>query len=306
MTQLTSELAAAAVLLAAAAAAFSTRPILRRYRAASDKVSGSIRIAHLSDLHNCRYGKGQERLIRMLEKSRPELIVMTGDMIDDDEAAMRTPVLTESHPVRPLIEAAVSMAPTFAVFGNHERSASDPDGLAKELEALGVHILRGEWERISLPGGNVTVAGIDDPRFFGPAKPKLTLAERRADDADHDSDVNVACRAALAKLAGEASIAGSEDFTLLLAHRPEMYECYASLGFDAAMSGHAHGGQVRIPFLMNGLYAPHQGFFPRHAGGRYPVGRMIHIVSRGLAKHRAPRIFNRPEICLLEVYSGVR
>ena len=94
-----------------------------------------------------------------------------------------------------------------------------------------------------------------------------------------------------------------EDFSVLLFHRPENPEEYASLGFDLVLSGHAHGGQWRIPGILNGIYAPHQGFFPKYAGGRYEIENTVMIVSRGLAKesNAVPRIFNRPEIVVIDI-----
>lgn len=93
-------------------------------------------------------------------------------------------------------------------------------------------------------------------------------------------------------------------FTVLLAHRPERIDKYAATGdFDLVVSGHAHGGQVRIPGLINGLFAPNQGFFPKYAGGQYEVDGTTLVVSRGLAREstRIPRVFNRPELVLVEI-----
>ena len=92
-------------------------------------------------------------------------------------------------------------------------------------------------------------------------------------------------------------------YTILLAHRPEELELYASLGFDLVLTGHAHGGQWRIPGVLNGLYAPDQGLFPRYAGGRYELDGTVMIVSRGLAREstRVPRFYNRPELVMIEL-----
>ena len=93
------------------------------------------------------------------------------------------------------------------------------------------------------------------------------------------------------------------NYTILLSHRPELFEHYVSRGFDLVLCGHAHGGQWRIPRILNGLYAPNQGLFPQYAGGQYDSDATTMIVSRGLAREstRLPRIFNRPELVLVEI-----
>ena len=92
-------------------------------------------------------------------------------------------------------------------------------------------------------------------------------------------------------------------YRILLAHRPERFRTYQRFGFDLVLSGHSHGGQVRIPFILNGLYAPDQGWFPKYAGGVYRHGNMTHVVSRGLSyNEKLPRIFNPPEVVVIDIY----
>ena len=95
--------------------------------------------------------------------------------------------------------------------------------------------------------------------------------------------------------------AKKDHFTVLLSHRPELFENYVSRAFDLVLCGHAHGGQWRIPGVLNGLYAPQQGLFPLYAGGKYEKGSTTMIVSRGLAKETTPipRIFNPPELVVV-------
>ncbi len=92
-------------------------------------------------------------------------------------------------------------------------------------------------------------------------------------------------------------------YSILLSHRPERIESYLEYDFDMILAGHAHGGQMRLPLLMNGLFAPDQGWFPKYAGGLYPFGKSQMIVSRGLAREstRMPRLFNRPEIVIINL-----
>ena len=105
------------------------------------------------------------------------------------------------------------------------------------------------------------------------------------------------------QLAQTMALTEAGTFTVLMAHRPELSDKYAAAGFDLVVSGHAHGGQVRIPGLLNGLYAPNQGLFPSYAGGEYRIGEMTLVVSRGLAREstRLPRVFNRPELVIIEL-----
>ena len=95
----------------------------------------------------------------------------------------------------------------------------------------------------------------------------------------------------------------NQDFTLLVSHRPERIEDYAKYPFDLVLAGHAHGGQWCLPFLINGVYAPNQGVFPKYAGGMYARGDMHMIVSRGLAREstRIPRFYNRPELVVVDI-----
>ena len=95
------------------------------------------------------------------------------------------------------------------------------------------------------------------------------------------------------------------NFKILLAHRPELIELYKKFSFDLVLSGHSHGGQMRVPFILNGLYAPNQGLFPKYAGGSYKHNSMIHIVSRGASFNpRLPRVFNPPEIVIIDIKGG--
>ena len=105
------------------------------------------------------------------------------------------------------------------------------------------------------------------------------------------------------QLSKAETAANLENFTVLLSHRPELAELYSTYPFDLVLSGHAHGGQWRIPGILNGLYAPHQGLFPEYAGGRYEFAQQTFIVSRGLAREstKVPRIFNRPELVIVDV-----
>ncbi len=275
-----------------ACAALNPTLAVREYRLESGKISRELRIVQLSDLHDCSFGEAQSELIETVRAAKPDLIVLTGDMVDDAERALTdTPILYDGHPTRVLIEGIAKIAPIYAVLGNHEQAIERRDELASELESLGVRLISGR-EVVDVKGEPVALYGIDDPRFYGGVYSK-GLVSRIADDSTKTSPSLERWRGALTDMKLEDA-----ELSLLLSHRPEKYEIYFELGYDVTFSGHAHGGQWRLPGLMNGLYAPHQGLFPEHAGGLYERDGMYHIVSRGLSTARAPRIFNRPEVCV--------
>jgi len=297
----------AALLLAAAAT--DSRLAVRRHTVRCGKLTAPIRVAHISDLHESRFGDGQRQLIHELHAMKPDLIVITGDMIQDDDSDPREgSVITTDNPARPLLETAPKIAPCFMVLGNHESNIPRTDLLCDELDAFGITVLHRAHddepdmvEALELRGNAVYLCGADDPYFDRRERPRHpSMAERMAEDRDRFGHGIVGWRRRLRH--EYAQIAGDRRLTLLLSHRPEEFALYRELGFDAAFSGHAHGGQWRIPLLLNGLYAPHQGFFPKHAGGVYTyahtdaAGKFTHIVSRGLSKKRMVRIFNRPEL----------
>ena len=322
--------ACAAVLLCAAV---SNEPIKREYTVRTDKVSGVVRIAQISDLHDCMFGEGQSKLISMLISARPDVIVLTGDIIEDTQDLKNGKpdvILHKNHPARLIIEAALKLAPVYMVLGNHEANIACRERLLHELTSLGVRLVGGEKEYLLVKGGEILICGADDPRFGGinARVGSDRINSRIRADAEYirfepdcgknegliksvsrhiDEDCNKDT-AEINSWRGQlirrySAVARSRAYTLLLAHRPEEYRLYRGLGFDAAMSGHAHGGQWRLPPLINGVYAPHQGIFPSHAGGiyRYDDDRFVHIVSRGLSTKRCVRICNRPELCVLRL-----
>lgn len=274
--------------------AFSRRLRLCEYDIKSDKLNSELRILQISDLHDCKFGKEQEKLIRLVSEARPDVILLTGDIVNDtNELTGKMPILSDGHPVKPLLDGIISIAPVYMVYGNHEANIKEIDELTAELAAMGIRLIGQKSDRIVLNGQRIDIFGIDDPRFFGAGKQKMSLFERLSDDRTRTSPGLEAWRDELSRLRPD-----NEVFSLLLSHRPEEYERYGD--FNLTFSGHAHGGQWRIPFILNGLYAPHQGLFPKHAGGVYRLDTgNIHIVSRGLSLIRCPRVFNRPEVWLV-------
>lgn len=266
-----SALTAAAGLAATAAAgwllwgntAITTTELTIAHRAVPAPFDG-FRIAHITDFHNTRFGKGHHRLLTRLQQAKPDIIAITGDMID----ARRTDIPLALEFARE----AVKLAPCYYVMGNHEARIPEYPVFEEGLRSVGVHVLRSESVQLEREGEYLTVIGLDDP----------AASESFTADLLHLRE-------------------SARGFTLLLSHRPERFETYCAAGVHLALCGHAHGGQVRIPFL-GGVIAPHQGFFPKYDSGVYIKGDTRMILSRGLGNSLCPlRINNRPELIVAEL-----
>ena len=219
------------------------------------------RIAQISDLHNASFGEDNELLLDKLAQCAPDIIVLTGDLFDCN----RTDVDVAAR----FAADAARMAPTYYVTGNHEAySLTEYKQLKSALQEAGVTLLENKLVELEKDAASISLLGLHDPGFTS-VQDSLT---------------------ALAPQAGPC--------TILLAHRPELVESYARAGMDLVFSGHAHGGQFRLPFL-GGILSPGQGFLPEYDSGLYQVQDTQLIVSRGLGNSRFPfRLNNRPEIVL--------
>lgn len=222
------------------------------------------RIVHLSDLHNAMFGEEQSSLISRVEAAEPDVIFLTGDLVDSNRYDLEAALV--------LVDALVGMSEVYFVTGNHEIAANKVDEVTAALEERGVTVLMDEthvWER---DGERIQIAGINDPL--------LSLDMTPAEFTE--------------KTIGQLALSG--EFTLLLAHRPELLQIYAEAGIDLVFSGHAHGGQIRLPGI-GGLIAPGQGWLPELTDGVYQQENTRLIVSRGLGNSGFPvRILNRPEV----------
>ena len=232
------------------------------------------RIAQVSDLHNAEFGDGNQRLLDMLREAEPDMIAITGDLIDSRKTNIAVALA--------FAEEAVRIAPCYYVSGNHEARVPEYRELKAGLEAAGVTVLDDARVEIEISGKSITVIGVNDPSFH----------------ADYlTSDAAVMDRK-LSELPSEDA-----DFTILLSHRPELFDTYVAHDMDLVLTGHAHGGQFRLP-LIGGLIAPNQGLFPKYDDGLYSEGNTNMIVSRGLGNSIIPfRFNNRPEVVLIELKS---
>ncbi|MEE0077824.1 MAG: metallophosphoesterase [Coprococcus sp.] len=236
------------------------------------------RIAHISDLHNTEMGKDNDKLLNMLREAKPDIIAITGDLIDSRN--------TDIEIALQFVEEAVKIAPCYYVTGNHEARVSEYfDDLKNGLTELGIIILEDERVDLDKNSETITLIGINDPSF-------------KSDYLFGDSETVVETH--LQELMNE-----SYSFTLLLSHRPELFEIYVNNEVDLVLSGHAHGGQFRLPFV-GGLVAPNQGLFPKYDAGLYTEENTNMIVSRGIGNSILPfRFNNRPEVILIELQSEV-
>lgn len=236
------------------------------------------RIAHISDLHNTEMGKDNDKLLNMLREAKPDIIAITGDLIDSRN--------TDIEIALQFVEEAVKIAPYYYVTGNHEARVSEYfDDLKNGLTELGIIILEDERVDLDKNSETITLIGINDPSF-------------KSDYLFGDSETVVETH--LQELMNE-----SYSFTLLLSHRPELFEIYVNNEVDLVLSGHAHGGQFRLPFV-GGLVAPNQGLFPKYDAGLYTEENTNMIVSRGIGNSILPfRFNNRPEVILIELQSEV-
>ena len=231
------------------------------------------RIAHVSDLHNAEMGKDSEKLLEMLREADPDMIAITGDLIDSRN--------TNVEIALQFAQEAMKIAPCYYVSGNHEARVNEYEELKTGLISAGVIILEDAQTEISIEGETITLIGVNDPSFqtdylFGDSEMVMNskLTELHTDE---------------------------EAFTILLSHRPELFDTYADHDVDLVLSGHAHGGQFRLPFI-GGLVAPNQGLFPEYDAGIYTDGNTNMLVSRGIGNSILPfRINNRPEVILIEL-----
>lgn len=263
-----------AILVVLTLIALDERLILRTYTVVSPKLTAEVRLAVVTDFHS---SDNADDVVAMVASCAPDAVLLVGDLFDDD---------TQNRPTErtlSLMRQLSAQYPCYYVSGNHEAWTGEMDALYQQTEEAGVKVLRMSSGVLTVRGQRIALCGIPDPyeMVFSGAPDTEEQLRQALEDVD------------------------SADFTVLLAHRPELLTKYAQFPLDLVVSGHAHGGQVRIPGVLNGLYAPNQGWFPKLAGGAYTQDGTTLIVSRGLAvRTRLPRIFNRPEVVLVRCVSA--
>lgn len=236
------------------------------------KAFDGFRIAHVSDLHNASFGAHNKKLLTLLKNTQPDIIAITGDMINSYH--LNLPVALA------FARAAVSIAPCYYVPGNHESRVPEYAQLKKGLTQAGVIVLENSTVMLTRETDVLTIAGVIDPCFT----PRTRSWNKQA----------IISQALTALIPQKA-------YTVLLSHRPELFDTYTSFDVDLVLAGHAHGGQFRLPFL-GGVLSPSQGFFPKYDAGLYTKEQTNMVVSRGIGNSFFPiRFNNRPEIILVEL-----
>lgn len=238
------------------------------------KLNQTQKIALITDLHSCFYGENQHEIMTILKQQQPDLILLVGDIYDDVLPNKHADVLLSQF------KDLKAKNQVYYVNGNHElwMEKAEYQAVEEKIKSYGIHILHGTTQ--SIPNSNIHIFGVEDP-VSGRFEQQL-------------------------RKVGE--MANPQHFNILLSHRPELIYAYRQFPFHLVVSGHAHGGQWRVPYLINGVFAPNQGLFPKYAGGEYQFTdgqyRTHFIVSRGLAKESTryiPRIFNRPEVVMIDL-----
>jgi len=231
-------------------------------------------IAHVSDLHNKDWG---ETLVTPIQEKKPDIIVITGDIIDSNR--------TDTNIATEFVRQINDIAPIYFVTGNHEAKTSEYEELRENLIDLGVTILDNETVVLNKDGGQILLAGVEDPSFYS--------ENYFLNESTTNFDATV-------RTLTESDV----GYNVLLSHRPEFFDLYIENEVDLVLSGHAHGGQIRIPFL-GGLIAPGQGFFPKYTEGLYEENGTNMIVSRGLGDSIFPvRFNNRAELIFVQLEKG--
>lgn len=227
----------------------------------------------LGDLHSASFGEGNERLLEAVEAQEPEYIFLVGDLLD----SLRD--VPEGY-AEETAAALAAIAPTYYVTGNHEWAVGHVPELKKALEAQGVTVLSNRAVTLERGGDTVVLAGIDDPNGYADQKsPEAVAAEVRAVYGD--------------------------PFWILLAHRNNYFPGhYSRLGADLVVSGHGHGGLIRLPFT-DGLLSTDRTFFPSYTAGLYEEDGSTLFVTRGLGNSgHTFRLFDRPEVAVVTLRRG--
>jgi len=269
--------AAAAILFAFAVWAVwgNTTIEVTRTAIVSDRLPESFsgfRIAHVSDLHNSEFGTDNSYLLQKIREENPDIIVITGDLVDSRR--------TNTEIALKFVNSAMKIAPVYYVTGNHEARLDDFHKLEAGLRKAGAVVLRDSVQTIEKDGERILLLGLDDPRFV--LKNDLFDEKRAMIDTK------------LKNLKPEGN-----DFSVLLFHRPELYDVYVDNEIDLVLSGHTHGGQIRLPFV-GAVVVPDQGLFPKYDAGLFQSGGTSMVISRGLGNSLLPiRLNCRYELVII-------
>ncbi len=246
----------------------NTRIVTEEFPVSGSKIPAAFsgfRIVQLSDLHGKSFGKNNERLVSAVKSAKPDIIVITGDLIEDGK---------KGDWARTLFQSLTPIAPVYYVTGNHEWASGGLVELLKIIDECGVTALRNDYIALTRDNDTIILAGVDDPNGFADQKtPQQLFSEIRSKHKD--------------------------KYTLLLAHRNTLLDTYASIGADLVLTGHSHGGIIRLPFV-GGVLSTDRSFFPKYDAGFFIRDKTVMFVSRGLGPfRRIPRFLNNPQIAVI-------
>lgn len=241
--------------------------VITTYTYESEKFGADLdgyRIVQISDLHNAEFGKENKKLLETIRSCSPDIIVITGDLVDSNHTNVERAVA--------FVNEAVKIAPVYYVTGNHEYwlDPSENEQMMQGILAAGACDLDDEAVRIEKGDSSFMLAGLDDQHLSDETLKNLLQEQKN-------------------------------ELSIVLAHEPQYLQNYANAGADLVLTGHAHGGQIRLPFV-GGIVAPDQGFLPEYTSGKYNSTDTEMIVSRGLGNSIIPvRLFNYPEVMCVEL-----
>lgn len=274
------------------------------------KTEENIRILHLSDFHNRKFGKDNNYLINRIKEVNPDLILISGDLIDH-----RSPksVIVESllERLNKILENTEENPKIFYVYGNHEQN-QDEEYLIEYEEMLrnkNIKLLKNEINQLDFNGKKINIIGLDDTRnelvdilindFHAKNISVLDFIIKENDSAKANLKI---IKTRLDKIFKENTDILKDGYNILLTHRPEGFEIYKDYDIDLVLSGHAHGGQARIPFTNISVIAPNQGIFPKYTKGPYESNGTKMHVSAGIGNSLIPiRIFNPSELIQIDI-----
>jgi len=234
----------------------------------------NYKIVQISDFHNNQSNTLTNDLIKEIEKQKPNIIVLTGDFVDSSKTNVEVAIN--------FIKKINTVAPIYYVSGNHEASISGYIKFKEQLLENKVIILENKTEVLKINESSINLMGIDDPRMA------------------HESFIS---DSEIVKVELDNVKYNGDKYNILLSHRPELFDTYVEKEIDLILTGHAHGGQIRIPFI-GGIVAPNQGFFPKYTSGIFEKNKTTMVVSRGIGNSIIPfRINNRPELVVITLYN---
>lgn len=230
------------------------------------------KIAHISDFHNAKSEKLANTLIKEMQKLRPNIIVITGDTID----SRRTRIDIAFSFIKQLVK----ITDVYYIPGNHESRIDEYDAFKESILSIGVNVLENNMMILTENGDSINILGIKDPAFYYEYSVEDTeIINRELEELKYNKDI----------------------YTILLSHRPEVFDTYVEQDIDLVFTGHAHGGQIRLP-IIGGVIAPVQGLFPKLTEGIHKKNNTTMVISRGIGNSLFPfRVNNRPQLLIVEL-----